>query len=193
MIPDFRNLYSCDDLYQSFTSAAEFIMGGYALQIGPDSRPLIQITSLELYMHSEYWPDPNTDRNSEQLKSGTWYVRRRGTNANTSRIDITAGSKANNIHCGMLIRGINYLDGSGKALKSIIRGDFKDGSARSWTAEEVGLLNTIHGCSVTDAPLKLVTRTSSLNFVFRYAQRKGLRYPDKPWNGNFRVIAEPQS
>jgi hypothetical protein len=116
-----------------------------------------------------------------------WYYIRRGSLANKSRIDITAGCGAENIYCGILIRGINGNDGSGRAIKEILRGS-KEASGRSWLPEEIKNLDQIHGSQIDDGPLRLVRRENSLARALCCKPRVGLRYPGDPWNQNLRIV-----
>ena len=119
-----------------------------------------QITALELYLYSAYWRDPTTHGNkfgtSEQLESSTWYVHRDG-NLPPKRlgIDITAGCKSPEIHAGLLIAAIDDSDGSGRALKAIIRGR-GDNSDWVYSPTETNLIKTvIHRGCIWSIPPKL--------------------------------------
>ena len=130
MIPGFRGIENFeigqvrfDEIQHRFFRAARTITFDYYLVFHQFSEPqIMQITSLELYLYCAGWQDPNTDRDPEQLHSGTWYVARKGNDASASRIDITAGCRCENIYCGLLIRGIDGVDGPGKAIRRIVRG-----------------------------------------------------------------------
>jgi hypothetical protein len=189
MVPDFRNVTDFDDIYSRFLIAARSIMLEHDLVFVRFPERSVHITSLELYLHCSQWPDPNTDKNSEQSDSKTWYIHRRGSLANKSRIDITAGCGAENIYCGILVRGINGDDGSGKAIKDIMRGS-KEASGRSWLPEEIKILDEIHGSQIDDGPLRLVRRDNSLAGALCSEARVGLRYPGHPWNQNLRIVVK---
>ena len=178
MLPDFQNVQCFDEIYSRFFVAARWLMLEHDLVFDKfDERPM-HITSLELYLHCGAWPDPNTDKNSEQQNFGTWYVRRRGRNANTSRVDITAGSKADNIYRGLLVRGIDRNEGSGRAVKRILRGKRK--SALLWLQEEIEALDQIHGSQIDKGPLRLIYRKEPLTGVLSSRPRVGLQYPEAP-------------
>jgi hypothetical protein len=192
MIPDFRNVTGFDDIYSRFLMAARSIMLEHDLVFDQFAERPLHITSLELYLRCSQWLDPNTDKNCEQGNSKTWYIRRRGSNANTSRVDITAGCRAENIYCGLLVRGIDGDDGSGKAIKTILRGG-KEASRRSWLEEEVKILDQIHGSQIVDGPLRLVRRENPLAGALYGKPRVGLRYPGDPWNQKLRIVVEQPS
>jgi hypothetical protein len=161
-------------------------MLGHDLIFDQFAERALHITSLELYLRCNQWLDPNTDKNSEQGNSNTWYIRRRGSNANTSRVDITAGCAADNIYCGLLVRGIDGDDGSGRAIKRILRGGEKV-SGLSWLTEEIKSLDQIHGSQIMEGPLRLKRREKPLVRNLSPKPRMGLEYP---WNQNLRIVVE---
>jgi hypothetical protein len=115
IISDFRGVGDIDDITERFYSAARAIIFCHELVYG-ESR--WSITALELYLFttSPVWQDPNTHRDSEQHNSATWYVHHGGDRPpNRSGIDVTAGSKIDNMFCGLLVRAINNVDGPGRA------------------------------------------------------------------------------
>jgi hypothetical protein len=188
MLPDFRNVQSYDEIFSRFRDSARVLMLDYDLVFRNVPERRIHITSLELYLNCRIWPDPNTDKNPEQQNCGTWYVRRRGANANTSRIDLTAGSKADNVYCGLLVRGVDGHDGSGSALKTILRGERK--TALLWRPEEIEALNQIHGSKIMDGPLELVPRKEPRTGTISSKPRVGLGFPEAPWDENLRIVLD---
>jgi hypothetical protein len=88
MIPDFRNVTGFDDIYSRFLIAARSIMLEHDLVFDQRAERLLHITSLELYLRCSQWLDPNTDKNSEQGNSKTWYIRRQGSNANSQKLTL---------------------------------------------------------------------------------------------------------
>ena len=199
-IPDFRDIKSGGDVTKlverikhRFYSAAGTIMLGYDLVFDHSEKErVMRITALELYLHCGPWSDPNTDKDPEQKRSGTWYVRRRGPNANTSRVDITAGCKSENIsediHCGLLLREIDFIDGSAKAIKGILRGSIH--SRRDWLPEEIKTLNKIHGACIVSGMLRLRHRERPFTEALAFKPRLGLRHPEEPWNECLRVVVD---
>lgn len=187
MLPDFKNVQNFEEIYSRFYEAAESLILEHDLMFEDSKiRPPMHISSLELYLHCNAWRDPNTDRHPEQQNRSTWYVHRRGANANTSRIDITAGSQSEEIFCGLLVRGIDGSDGSGKAIKRILRG--RENTARSWLKDETDTLDQIHGSHILQGPLRLVRRKEPRPDKLSPKPRIGLEYPEAPWSLNLRII-----
>lgn len=137
-----------------------------------------QITALELYLNLQnVWSDLSTHGSPEQLKSGSWYVHRDGKLARKRLgIDITAGSRNPEIHAGLLIAAINGTDGSGKAVKTILRGDAEDKSWKYSDNDMALLQKHIHGNSIhADAPwLRLVRRSVPREGTLWAGPRKNL-------------------
>jgi hypothetical protein len=80
-----------------------------------------------------------------------------GLGPDRSGIDITAGTKAENIFVGILIAGIGDKDGSATALKQIVRADAQDRMAETkWSAADKERIAKINGTRVKSGPLKLV-------------------------------------
>ena len=121
-----------------------------------------KITALELYLStdSDVWRDVYTHNNSEQKKSGTWYVHDNGSRAPTySGIDITCGSPEAGIHAGLLIRELEKEQRW--VFQRIVRGNrqpfLRNGNI--WSQEEKYLITEkIHGSDVDSEAgiLKLV-------------------------------------
>jgi hypothetical protein len=189
VIPDFDDVTDFADIQSRFIKAARAIMFDYDLVLDHLDKKFMRVTALELYLHCKNWPDPNTDKHCEQLSSATWYIRRRGSNANTSRVDITAGSRCQNIHCGLLVRGIDGTDGSGKALRRILRGE-RHIPGRSWLPDEINILEQIHGSSVFSGSLRLIRREEPHPGAQLATPRIGLRYPEERWSKNLRLVVE---
>jgi hypothetical protein len=189
MLPDFGDVRDFADLQSRFLSSARTLMFEHELAWKDARTPPVRITSLELYLYCDAWPDRNTDKNGEQLNSGTWYVRRRGDNANTSRVDISAGDKTKGIYCGLLIRGISGVDGSGKALKRLLRPTESRSSIR-WSANEIALLDEIHGSRTENGPLLVARRPNPWPGTLSVLPRVGLQYPQEPWSSPLRAVVD---
>jgi hypothetical protein len=188
MLPDFRGAGNIEEISSRFYSSATRIMSEYQLYFGAnDQVRKLRITSLELYLYCKAWSDPNADRSKEQKGCGTWYVHRNGTLANNSRVDITAGDEAEDIHCGLLVRGVDGRDGSGRAIKKIIRG--YEPSPQSWSPPEIDILDQINGAEITRSPLKLQPAEKIARSYSR-AARVNLWSPNYPWDAPLRLIAD---
>jgi hypothetical protein len=163
-VPDFRDVKTPEDVKERFYKSAKIIMQEYDLKRGDWCW---QITALELYLfHREIWPDPTTHGDKfkgvrEQLKSGTWYVHRDGKlPPKRLGIDITAGDSDSELHAGLLVAAIGDLDGSGRAVRTIVRGDPHIGSW-SYATEEKTLVDNIHMTDIfSDAPNLRLERRS---------------------------------
>jgi hypothetical protein len=128
-----------------------------------------QITALELYLYYPgIWCDPTTHGHRfgtrEQLRSGTWYIHRDGKLAHKRLgIGITAGSENSGIHAGLLIAAIGDTDGSGNAVKTIVRGRPDNGDWQ-YSPEEMQLIKcNIHTSSIdSSSPNLRLERSSSM-------------------------------
>jgi hypothetical protein len=158
VIPDFRGVSCISDIKKRFYNAASSIMLEHNLIRNGYSWP---ITALELYLYErELWCDPTTHGNRfgtrEQLKSGFWYIHRDGKLARKRLgIDITAGCENPEIHAGLLIAALGDTDGSGFAVKTILRGRPDIGDWR-YTSEEMQLIKcNIHKSRIYSEPPNL--------------------------------------
>lgn len=174
---DYSDVRSAEEVKERFVLDARSLLLGYHLERGQHRW---QITALELYLfHPVLWRDDSTHgkrfESCHQLRSGTWYVHKEGgLPPRRLGIDITAGSPPH-IHCGLLIAAIGEWDGSGRAVKSIIRGR-PDNGDWDYTSEEMKLLkHGIHGSNVLDGPLRLVPTASPRPDRLFHGPRKGLR------------------
>ena len=181
-LPDFVGALSSaspeNEIKRRFALSARDIMEAYYLQY---RGRCFSICALELYVRiydsKISWFDPYSDGADEQFNRGTWYVMQ-GRGPGYQRIDITAGSRADKIQAGLLIRGLDNRDGPALALQSLIgRPQY---SRKRWSDEEAGLICQIHGKRIdgTDgAELKLVQRSVRNTHEFYVAPRIGLRQP----------------
>ncbi|WOH50683.1 hypothetical protein [Bradyrhizobium sp. sBnM-33] len=162
VIPNFEDVKTIEDIASRFAMAAKSIMFEHDLRFQSRSW---RITALELYLftESDVWRDPFTHRGDEQLSSRTWYVHHDGRRSpNYSGIDITAGSRQQGIYAGLLIRELDQLDGSARALQTIIRAKFRSTrEGNVWTPDEKKILTTIHRSSILSSPLRLIPRSAA--------------------------------
>lgn len=114
--------------------------------------------------------DPSTHKRDEQLESGTFYFHSNSKGdwtppiINRHGVDITCGDVKRGIYGGILLRHISgegHRDGSGLALRSLVRGDdgFKKiprGSHDSkWSEEEKAFLEDMNRKSIFDNEIYL--------------------------------------
>lgn len=154
---------------------------------------------LEFYVHipNDVFEDDAAHCREEQLEAGTFYFHTKSKKKwtppifNRHGVDISCGDIGKNIHGGILMRhlgGEGNRDGSGVALRSLVRGDegfkrIKRGSSEAkWTEEEVSFfkrLNSecIFGCEMYLAysPLDKKAEVSALPRI----GIDGTRYFDK--------------
>jgi hypothetical protein len=159
-IPNFEGVKNFEDIQSRFIESARSIMFDHDLFYERNGGMIWQITALELYLkldnHQDIWWDPTTHGADEQLNRGTWYIHDNGNRApGYCGIDITAGCKKSKVYAGLLIRELNKIDGSAKALQTIIRGDFR---RDRWLPDERVRIQKIHGQSVCSSPLRLIPR-----------------------------------
>ncbi|MGO3931849.1 hypothetical protein [Rhodopseudomonas pseudopalustris] len=158
VLPDFRNSNSFDEIRDRFYSAAQTLILDYQIERGTRQWP---IEAIELYLyHPTLWRDCTTHGvrywAEQQLERGTWYVHRKGKpSPNRSGIDITSGSKADGIFCGLLIAGIGEKKGSSTALKTIVRPMDETFDAPRWSDDEKILMNQIDGTRIEGGELRL--------------------------------------
>lgn len=170
VLPVFSGVRNRVDIEQRFTAAARLLINCFQLRV--EGREPFSITSLELYLklhdQQDVWWDSSTDKDpcaDEQFNAGTWYVRQKKAQRRW-RIDITAGSRAERIQAGILIRQLDGLGGPqpgpAVALHSILRGRFSD---EPFSSNHLAVLNQIHGKKIdgTDgSPLVLERREMPL-------------------------------
>jgi len=165
VIPNFVGVGKFDEIKDRFIVAARSIMLAHKLVYEENCW---QITALELYLklndQPDLWRDPTAHEDPEQLKRGTWYVHdydpdSGGRAPGYCGIDISAGCESSNIYAGLLIREIECVDGSAKALQTILRGTFR---RDRWSDDEKRRLQQIHGKTIDSGPLRLVARAAPI-------------------------------
>lgn len=119
-----------------------------------------------------------THKRMEQLESGTFYVHTKSAASwtlpifNRQGIDITCGNKSKDIYGGILIRhvgGINNKDGSGRALRVILRGDSghapipRSSDKFGWSNTEKEVLKKLNGANIfsNQTGIRLIRRPSN--------------------------------
>ncbi|MBX3521210.1 MAG: hypothetical protein KF835_14455 [Xanthobacteraceae bacterium] len=171
VLPIFRGVKDTVEIEKRFATAAKLLINCFQLRC--EGREPFSITSLELYLKlhdkRDIWWDPSTDKGpsaDEQFNAGTWYVRQKKAQRRW-RIDITAGSRAERIQAGILIRQLDGLGGPqpgpAVALHSILRGRFSD---EPFDSSHLAMLNQIHGKKIdgtNGSPLILERRKNSLD------------------------------
>ena len=163
VIPEFVADLTFEAIRSRFLNAARSIMLEHKL-VRADY--CWDITALELYLYrSGIWEDKTTHgfrfRTHKQLESGTWYIHKDGKlPPKRLGIDITAGSHVPEIHVGFLIAAIGETDGSGRAVKTILRGR-PDSTDWDYSEQEKNLIvEKIHSRSIRSGPpnLRLIRR-----------------------------------
>ncbi|MFN4234258.1 MAG: hypothetical protein ACK4IK_05575 [Bacteroidia bacterium] len=106
MVAQFQNLLNSHDRsdYEKwFEEIANMLMNNFCIKSGEN---LYRVVECEFYYHNEKnHYDINTHQKDEQLKFCTWYF-------NDFGLDLTFGSISQNIHAGILIRGIRNINKS---------------------------------------------------------------------------------
>lgn len=86
----------------------------------------LRISSVELYFHKvDVWEDPAVHKHPQQKSAGRWYVHRRGERYRGPRrrcVDITCGSEKAGTFGGILVRGVEDIDGPALALNQMVFG-----------------------------------------------------------------------
>lgn len=159
---NFERAHNCQEIEAQFIRAAEIIITEYELA---RSHHVWCIQALELYLDRPGVCKDDTVHASkfkearEQLKCCTWYVHRGGKlPPKRLGIDITAGSDSKEIYAGLLIAALGEFDGSGRAVKTILRGDAKSDKDWRYNDDERNLLKQIHGKPVDSEVLSLRRR-----------------------------------
>ncbi|GAB4420571.1 MAG: hypothetical protein OHK0056_31160 [Bacteriovoracaceae bacterium] len=135
-----------------------------------------------------------THMRDEQLQSGTFYCHTKSNNGkwsapifNRHGIDITAGDFSNNIHCGILIRHlgandpkVKHMDGSGRALRVLLRGDsgFKAMNKTmpdwNWSKSELAYLEELNGSSICEGKTQIIELSNPRNVIIEAKPRIGI-------------------
>ncbi len=126
---------------------------------------------LEFYLIiPEVFVDDATHARREQLESGTFYFHTKSKGQwtppifNRHGVDITCGNKDCGIYGGILLRhlgGEGHRDGSGVALRSLVRGDqgfkpIKRGSPLGkWSNAEIDFFNRENSSSIFNGPMRV--------------------------------------
>jgi len=159
---NFERAHNCQEIEAQFIRAARIIITEYEMV---RSQHVWCIQALELYFDRHGVCEdgtvhgPRFKEAGEQLRSCTWYVHRGGKlPPKRLGIDITAGSESKKIHAGLLIAALGEFDGSGRAVKAILRGVAKSDKDWRYNDDERNLLKRIHGEPVDSAVLSLRRR-----------------------------------
>lgn len=126
---------------------------------------------LEFYLIiPDIFVDDATHERCEQQKSGTFYFHTKSQKKwtppifNRHGVDITCGNEMHRIYGGILLRhlsGNGHKDGSGLALRSLVRGDkgFKTiarGTPENkWSEDEISFFNTENESSIFEGEMYL--------------------------------------
>lgn len=154
--------------------------------VGLDRKPR-KITAIEFYFyHEKHWPDEAAHRHEMQLTCGNFYVHHapKFRAPNYAGIDIAWGNRDGNIYGGILIRELDHRDGSGLAIRALIRGEkglvpvpsVEGHPLLKWSGDEKELLEKIHGSSVFDvhSPVHLIKALDDAALRFSTRKRVGI-------------------
>ncbi len=141
----------------------------------------------------------------EQLNSGTFYFHTKSKFPNWSPpifnrhgVDITCGNREKGIYGGILLRHISgekTQDGSGRALRGIVRGDkgfetVKRGSSEAkWSEEEKDFFKRINNQSIFGNEIQLIYEPITPKLKLRSIKRIGIENTSHA-NLNLRFICE---
>eukprot|EP00756_Hemistasia_phaeocysticola_P051380 Hpha_TRINITY_DN26552_c0_g1::TRINITY_DN26552_c0_g1_i1::g.112894::m.112894 len=101
---------STDSQLSTLKGIAEELLCRWELVIGGVRHRLMEI---EAYVHSDAHVDPYTHSDPHQQHSGSWYFHRRGgtyKEASFKGMDLAAGSVADGVFAGLLIRAVKALE-----------------------------------------------------------------------------------
>ena len=182
-------------------------MSKYDIELRHLDGQRLQITSLELYLYSKsFWADPTTHAArcgiKDQLSFGRWYVHRYKEGGkfrppNRRCIDITAGSEKHEVHAGLLIRGINEIDGPALALNSFLVGPKPKGERRKWDYNgKDEFFKRLNGSDVESGSIAVVDAPIQRQCSFYVGRRKGLPKPkteleERYFNSALRITTHP--
>lgn len=197
---------SLEDIQRRFHAIAIELMSKYDIKLNHLPEHRLRISSLELYLYKkDIWEDPTTHAQkigiNNQLTSGRWYVhrykkdgkfrppRRRG-------IDITAGSESYGVHAGLLIRGVNGIDGPALATNSFLFGNMPKSTRRNWSysLREEDLFHQIDDKSIDSDLVSVVEASTPRSCDFYIGRRVGLsksKVNEKYLNSILRIAAHP--
>lgn len=128
---DFSHCNNKKEVLQHSEDVAEELINNWKIVSPKGERRFL---GLEFYLYIQgVFPDDATHCHDSQLDSGTFYFHTRSKHPqwsppifNRHGIDITCGNRKRGIYGGILLRhlgGVGNRDGSGYALRSLIRGD----------------------------------------------------------------------
>ena len=184
---DFRDVGSFEEIQSRFISIAMEISSKYDIELQHRNGERLQITSLELYLYKPSdWEDPTTHGKRygfrDQLTAGRWYLHRRKNHSvgapNRMGIDITAGAACHEIHAGLLVRGVNEIDGPAQAVNSILFGMQSFTKPRNWgysPEEKIFLQEKVDGKSIYSGDVALVKALNPRQCDCYIGERIGLR------------------
>lgn len=175
---DFSHVRNIHELREHAAKIAFELMSNWELISFVESRRFL---GLEFYLIiPQIFEDDSTaigikkgaaHKRLEQLSSGNFYFHTKSKGEkwsppifNRHGVDITCGNKEKEIYGGILLRhlsGKDSLDGSGRALRAILRGDkgFQPVKLKStdfgWSKKEIELIKREHNTSIFEGEIKL--------------------------------------
>lgn len=186
---DFSECRNSEDVQETAYKIASELMTNWKIQSFGQVRSFL---GLEFYIYiPQIHEDSAVHRRCEQLKSGKFYFHTKSKSPkwsppifNRHGIDITCGSENKNIYGGILIRhvgGLSNKDGSGLALRVIMRGDRgfqiikKEDKDFNWTLFELQSFRQFNGESIFNNEICLVHSPGHYTGVINKLKRVGIK------------------
>jgi hypothetical protein len=185
---DLSYVTSSEEMTKAFYRLAIKLMTEHAIELRHlNGRPRIRISSVELYLHKPgVWEDRAVHKWPLQANAAGWYVHRRGKNyrgATRRCVDITCGCKDVNAYGGLLIRGVENIDGPALALNQIVFG--RPERPRCWDYSQMTkFFEQMEKRSVWDGDVRLVD-ASPLSSAIYIGRRLNLKYRDPETSKEF--------
>lgn len=185
---DFSHAKSSDDVVSHSRLIATELMSNWKIKSFGQERAFL---GLEFYIYiPQIFEDTAVHLRREQLEKGTFYFHTKSKGEkwsppifNRHGVDITCGNKERKIHGGILLRhlgGEGNDDGSGLALRSLMRGDagFKkipQGQGLStWTETEKEFFKRFNNHPIFGGEMELVQRPGHFTGKIEALERIGI-------------------
>lgn len=185
---DYTKVISPSDVVTHSQVIAEELIRNWKIKSFGQERAFL---GLEFYIYiPEIFEDTAVHQRREQLETGTFYFHTKSKGEkwsppifNRHGVDITCGNKDRKIHGGILLRhlgGEGHTDGSGYALRSIMRGDegFKKIphglGLNTWTDSEKEFFKRFNNHAIVGGEIELVWRPGHYSGKITSHERIGI-------------------